>query len=128
MTVNEDRNSRGADGSANPELVSRYRQASAEADERPAASARASILAAATREVGAKPVDAATPVRTPRRWPLAAAAAVMLSTLAVMLAIRTNEEMPQFNAPPEPARSATDNAALPPKIASPAPMADQPPS
>ena len=128
MTVNEDRDSSGADGSANPELVKRYRQASAEADERPAASARASILAAAAREVGAKPVDAATLVRTPRRWPLAAAAAVMLSTLAVMLAIRTNEEMPQFNAPPEPARSATDNAALPPKIASPAPMADQPPS
>lgn len=128
MTGNEDRNSSGADGSANPELVKRYRQASAEADERPAASARASILAAAAREVGARPVDAATQLRTPRRWPLAAAAAVLLSTLAVMLAIRTNEEMPQFNAPPEPARSATDNAALPPKIASPAPIADQPPS
>ena len=128
MTVNEDRDTSGADGSANPELVSRYRQASAELDERPAASARASILAAAAREVGARPVDAATKLRAPRRWPLAAAAAVMLSTLAVMLAIRTNEEMPQFTAPPEPARSAAESESPPAKIASPPPMADQPPS
>ena len=128
MTVNEDRDTNGADGSANPELVSRYRQASAEVDERPAASARASILAAAAREVGARPVDAATKLRAPRRWPLAAAAAVMLSTLAVMLAIRTNEEMPQFTAPPEPARSAAESESPPAKIASPPPMADQPPS
>ena len=128
MTVKEDRDHGGADGSANPELVSRYRQASAEVDERPAASARASILAAAAREVGAKPVDATTQLRTPRRWPLAAAAAVMLSTLAVMMAIRTNEEMPQFSAPPEPARSAADNAAPPAKVAQTPPLADQPPS
>ena len=128
MTGNEGRDNRGAGDSANSELVSRYRRASAEADERPAASARASILAAAAREVVAKPVDAATPLRAPRRWPLAAAAAVMLSTLAVMMAIRTNEEMPQFDAPPERARSATDNSAPPVNIASPAPMPDQPPS
>jgi hypothetical protein len=126
--VNIDRENSGADGSASPELVSRYRQASAEVDERPAASTRASILAAAAREVGARPVDAATQLRTPRRWPLAAAAAVMLSTLAVMLAIRTNEEMPQFSAPPEPARSAADNAAPPAKVAQAPPLADQPPS
>ena len=128
MTVNEDRDNGGADGSAKSELVSRYRQASAEVAERPAASTRASILAAAAREVGAKPVDAATQLRTPRRWPLAAAAAVMLSTLAVMLAIRTSEEMPQFSAPPEPARSAADNAAPPAKVAQTPPLADQPPS
>jgi hypothetical protein len=35
----------------------------------------------------------------------------MLSTLAVMLAIRTNEEMPHFGAPPEAARSAADTPA-----------------
>ena len=128
MTDNEDRDNSGPDGSAHPELVSHYRQASAEADERPAASARASILAAAAREVGAKPVDAATRLRTPRRWPLAAAAAVMLSTLAVMLAIRTNEEMPQFSPPPEPARSVADNAAPPAKVAQTPPPADQPQS
>ncbi len=126
--MNIDRDNGGADGSAAPELVSRYRQASAEVDERPAASTRASILAAAAREVGARPVDAATQLRTPRRWPLAAAAAVMLSTLAVMLAIRTNEEMPQFSAPPEPARSSADNAAPPAKVAQTPPPAAQPPS
>ena len=101
-----DRDKGGADDSggsrAERELTDRYRQASAELDERPSASVRASILAAAAREVGAKPVDAATPYRARPRWPLAAAAAVMLSTLAVMLAIRTNEEMPQFSAPPAP--------------------------
>ena len=128
MTVNEDRDKSGAADSANPELVHRYRQASAEVDERPAAAARASILAAAAREVGAGPVDAATRLRAPRRWPLAAAAAVMLSTLAVMLAIRTNEEMPQFSAPPEPARSAADNAPPPAKVAQTPPPADQPQS
>ena len=106
-----DRDKSGADDPVNRELVDRYRQASAELDERPAASARASILAAAAREVGAKPVDAAAKPRTRPRWPLAAAAAVMLSTLAVMLAIRTNEEMPHFGAPPEAARSAADTPA-----------------
>jgi hypothetical protein len=125
MTVNRDRDDSGA---ADPELTNRYRQASAQVDERPAASTRASILAAAAREVGARPVDAAAPFRTPRRWPLAAAAAVMLSTLAVMLAIRTNEEMPQFSAPPESARSATETETPPAKIAAAPPMADQPPS
>ena len=128
MTVNDGRDNSGAADSADAELVSRYRQASAELDERPGAAVRASILAAAAREVGAKPVDAATPLRTPRRWPLAAAAAVMLSTLAVMLAIRTNEEMPQFNAPPERARSAADNAAPPATTESPAPTVDQAPN
>lgn len=96
----------------NPErdddLVRRYGEASAELDERPAASTRASILAAAAREVGARPADAA---KYRRRWPLAAAAAVMLSTLAVMLAIRTDEQMPQFSAPAEPARSSVQNVA-----------------
>jgi hypothetical protein len=106
-----DRDKSGAEDPVNRELVDRYRQASAELDERPAASVRASILAAAARNVGAKPVDAAAKPRTRPRWPLAAAAAVMLSTLAVMLAIRTNEEMPQFGAPPEAARSAADTPA-----------------
>jgi hypothetical protein len=111
MAVSMDRDKSGADDPVNGELVDRYRQASAELDERPAASARASILAAVARNVGAKPVDAAGYRRTRPRWPLAAAAAVMLSTLAVMLAIRTSEEMPQFGTPTEAARGAADTPA-----------------
>jgi hypothetical protein len=83
----------------------RYREASRKLDERPAAGTRAAILAAAAREVGARPVDAQS-VRTVRsgrlRWPWAAAAAVMLSTLAVMMATRTEQEQPVFTAPAEP--------------------------
>lgn len=112
-----DRTNGGVDGSgetrAERELADRYRQATATMGERPSAAVRASILAAAAREVGAKPVDAATPYSTRKRWPLAAAAAVMLSTLAVMMAIRTNEEMPQFSAP-EPARTSPASVAPPP--------------
>ena len=112
-----DRTNGGVDGSgetrAEREVTERYRQATGAMDERPSAAVRASILAAAAREVGAKPVDAATPYSTRRRWPLAAAAAVMLSTLAVMMAIRTNEEMPQFSAP-EPARTSPASVAPPP--------------
>jgi len=127
--VTTDRTNGGVDGSevtrAERELTDRYRQASGEMDERPSAAVRASVLAAAAREVGAKPVDSATPYSTRKRWPLAAAAAVMLSTLAVMMAIRTNEEMPQFSAP-EPMR--TSPASVAPPAAPPAPsasMADQ---
>jgi len=80
------------------DLVHRYREASAGLDERPSASTRAAILAAAARQVHAKPAVAGAAYRRPS-WPLAAAAVVMLSTLAVMLAIRTQDEMPQFNAP-----------------------------
>jgi hypothetical protein len=110
---------------AERDVIDRYRKASGELDERPSAAARASILAAASREVGAKPVDAATPYRAGRRWPLAAAAAVMLSTLAVMMAIRTNEEMPQFSDSSAPSRSATDNV-IPP--AAPVPTAPTAPT
>jgi hypothetical protein len=106
-----DRDKSGAEDPLNRDLIDHYRQASAELDERPAASARASILAAAARNVDAKPVDAAAYRRTRPRWPLAAAATVMLSTLAVLLAIRTNEEMPQFGAPTEAARSVADTPA-----------------
>ena len=78
----------------------RYREASAELDERPSAAARAAILAAAARHVEAKPRAADAPrVSHRRRWPLAAAAAVLLSSLAVMMAQRTAEEMPTFTAP-----------------------------
>ena len=115
--MNTERGDGGNDDSVDRDLIRRYREANAAGDERPSASVRASILAAAAREVGAKPTDAA--VMTPRRarWPLAAAAAVMLSTLAVMLAIRTNEEMPQFS----PEQPRTNEAAQ--KVAPAAPPA-----
>ena len=118
MTMDRDDNS--------GKMVDRYRQASAELDERPSASVRASILAAAAREVGARPISADAPRPIRRRWPLAAAAAVMLSTLAVMMAIRTNEEMPQFSAPPESASSAADKVATPATTAPAPSMAESP--
>ncbi len=80
-----------------------YRAANEALDERPSAATRASILAAAARQVDAVPRDAAAPMAAPkpgmRRWPMAAAAAVMLSTLAVMMAVRTEHEMPTFTPP-----------------------------
>jgi hypothetical protein len=100
------------------DLLQRYQAASAESDERPSAAVRASILAAAAREVNARPTDSKVTYRT--RWPLAAAAAVMLSTLAVMLAIRTSEEMPQFEAPAESSR-ARQAPAAPPVVSEPVP-------
>ena len=80
-----------------------YRAANEALDERPSAATRASILAAAARQVQAGPRDAAAPMAAPKpgrcRWPMAAAAAVMLSTLAVMMAVRTEHEMPTFTPP-----------------------------
>lgn len=89
-------------------LLRRYREASSELDERPSAGTRAAILAAAAREAGAGPTDAnsgrAGRRRQPRlHWPWAAAAAVMLSTLAVMMATRTEHEQPTFAPPSAPA-------------------------
>jgi hypothetical protein len=77
------------------ESLRRYREASAALDERPSDATRAAILAAAARNVGAKPEAAGAP-RSPlrRRWPLAAAATVLLSSLAVILASRTEQHMP----------------------------------
>ncbi len=112
------------DRDSSGKMIHRYRQASAELDERPSASLRASIVAAAAREVGARPMSADAPRRIGPRWPLAAAAAVMLSTLAVMMAIRTDEEMPQFNAPLEAARGTADSAVPPVASAPAAPMAE----
>jgi hypothetical protein len=92
-----------------------YRAASDMLDERPSAATRAAILAAAARHVQAGPRDAAAPKAVPRsaprrRWPLAAAAAVMLSTLAVMMATRTEQEMPTFSPPASVSESGTRSA------------------
>lgn len=80
----------------------RYREANAALDEGPSAATRAAILAAAARHVEAKPRAADAPrAAHRRRWPFAAAAAVLLSTLAVMMAQRAEQEMPTFTAPAE---------------------------
>jgi hypothetical protein len=69
-------------GESDADRVQRdYRTANEMLDERPSAATRASILAAAAREVRAVPRDARAPIAAPgpglRRWPMAAAAAVM---------------------------------------------------
>jgi len=100
-------------------LERRYREASAALDERPAAATRAAILAAAARQGDAGPqaADAPRPVR--RRWPVAAAAAVLLSSLAVMLAHRTEQEMPTFTVPAERASESVAVAPVQPPLAKP---------
>lgn len=98
----------------------RYREASAALDERPSAATRAAILAAAARQVEARPQAADAPLDSRRpRWPLAAAAAVLLSTLAVMMANRTGDEMPSFTAPAERAPEAVAVAPAPSVAATP---------
>jgi hypothetical protein len=102
-----------------------YRAATDALDERPSAATRAAILAAAARQVQAGPRDAREPIAVPRiaprkRWPYAAAAAVLLSSLAVMMATRTEREMPTFTAPVE----RTAESAAP---SSPVPSSEPPP-
>lgn len=71
-----------------------YRAAADAMDEQPSAQARAAILAAAARAVDARPRDVAagSRLRTRPRWPMAAAATVLLSTLAVFVARQTEHE------------------------------------
>ncbi len=93
-------------GSGDERLDRGYRAANDALDERPSAATRAAILAAAARQVQAGPRDAQAPRGAPRfgtalRWPMAAAATVLLSTLAVMMAVRTEHEMPSFSPPAE---------------------------
>jgi hypothetical protein len=100
-----------------------YRAATDTLDERPSAATRAAILAAAARQVQAAPRDAREPIAAPRvtprkRWPYAAAAAVLLSSLAVMIATRTEREMPTFTTPTE---RVAENAAQAKPVPSPEP-------
>jgi hypothetical protein len=101
----------------------RYREANAALDEGPSAATRAAILAAAARHVAAKPQAADAPrAAHRRRWPFAAAAAVLLSTLAVMMAQRTEQEMPTFTAPAE--RSQEKVAVAPAQLPEAAPASE----
>jgi len=76
------------------DIANAYRAANDALDERPGLAARNAILAAAARAVEAKP--AAVGSLPMRRWrfPLAAAATVLISTIAVIIAQRTEREMP----------------------------------
>ncbi len=99
--------------------VRRYRAASEALDERPSAATRAAILAAAARQVDARPQSADAPrVAHRRRWPLAAAAAVLLSTLAVMMATRTEQQMPTFTAPADALHEKAENVPAAPPVPS----------
>jgi hypothetical protein len=71
-----------------------YRAASEALDERPDEATRSAILSAAARAVAAKP--RAIGATSAQRWriPLAAAATVLISTIAVIVAQRTQEQMP----------------------------------
>lgn len=92
-----------------------YRAATDAVDERPSAATRTAILAAAARQVNARPQSEIKPrKRTVARWPMAAAAAVLLSTLAGLVAVRTEREMPSFNQEPESAQSPVASSAAPP--------------
>lgn len=82
------------------DVVRGYHAANEVLDERPRADARAAVLAAAARAVEAKP----RAVDRMRHWrfPLAAAATVLISTIAVLVATRTEQEAAKLAAaPPE---------------------------
>lgn len=103
-------------GSEADRSVQGYRAATESLDERPSAATRNAILAAAARQVQAGPRDArasVAPAPRRQRWPYAAAAAVLLSTLAVMMATRTEQEMPTFTAPAGTAEPAAGPTAVP---------------
>jgi hypothetical protein len=94
-----------------------YRAASAALDERPAAATRSAILAAAARAVNAKPHAVGATSAWRWRVPLAAAATVLISTVAIILAQRTQQQMPAIIAesapPPAPARPEAASTAKP---------------
>jgi len=112
-------------------VLQAYRAASEVLDEAPAQDARAAILAAAARASGARP----RPIGRPPRWrvPLAAAASVLVGTIAVLLATQVERqrgaEQAETVAAASPAASpavvagaageATPSAAPPPTAAAP---------
>jgi hypothetical protein len=109
------------------DAVRAYRSASALLDERASGSARSAVLAEASRAVGARPhvVDGPAPSRMPRRpallrfrLPMAAAATVLVSVVAVLVANRTGRELAgEGSAPGEGAPAALPRVASPPVAA-----------
>lgn len=73
-------------------VLQAYRAASVALDEAPAEDTRAAILAAAARATAARP----QPLGRPRSWrlPLAAAASVLVGTIAVLLATQVERQAP----------------------------------
>lgn len=95
-------------------LLRHYAAANAALDEAPSEAARAAILAAAARAAGARPQLAGRP----RKWrlPLAAAASLLVGTVAVLLATRFDHAPPEDLATPPPVAP----FAMPPREADPA--------
>lgn len=120
MNGDDDRSRDDAEKVAMKRTVREYRAAAEALDERPSTQARTAILAAAAREVGARPHKATspgapvTPTRQNRsmlRWPMAAAATVLLSSLAVMMAQRVEQHAQTDAEIAAPAAPATDSRA-----------------
>lgn len=102
-------------------LLQTYRAANAALDEAPGEQARAAILAAAARAAGSKPQAVH---RSPRwRLPLAAAASLLIGTIAVMMATRVERpdslprEASTIAAAPATAETSAREAAAPPASA-----------
>ncbi len=107
------------------DVVRGYRAANEVLDERPRAATRSAVLAAAARAVEAKP----RAVDRMRHWrfPLAAAAAVLISTIAVLMATRTEQEAAKLAAaPPSADIYAPEPPAAAPTAAVPAPARPAP--
>jgi hypothetical protein len=119
-------------------VLAAYRAASAALDEAPSADTRAAIVAAAARAAGSRP----RPIGQPRRWrlPLAAAASVLVGTIALLIATQVEQPpaggeadavadaVPRTPAPAAPevaAASGQNQAAAPqtPRVEPPAPTA-----
>lgn len=106
MNPSPETNGNRPDSDADDRVRRAYRSATAGLNESPSAAVRAAVLAAAARAVQARPTgvaaDGVVPVLrgTARyRMPMAAAASVLVGTIAVLLAQRTEENLPALEEP-----------------------------
>ena len=97
---NEESSEVRAERNGREAITRAYREASNATDERPDPRVRAAVLAAAARAVNAKPRDAARTVTTypfaARRWPLSAAALVVVSIMTGLVVTRGWWERPDL--------------------------------